>query len=123
MDKALFMAAPGGTVKSEEWEGHTIYFRTRTPNEIACFAGGERRYEQTQEGDLQREVARSAFVADALCNEDGSPLMTAQEAQSIPPLVKFELAMLIVTGSSKIGAETKKALLPEVKSTSGMSSP
>jgi len=125
MDKAKLFAAPGGTVKSgsitlADGSKETLYYRTRTPNEIACFAGGERRYSQTEDGDLQREVARAGFVAAAFCNEDGTTLMSAQEAQGIPSLVKFDLCMMVVTGSSQIG-DAGKASQPGATITSGTS--
>lgn len=124
MSKDALFAAPGGTIKEGELNLATgaqkLFYRTRTPNEIACFAGAERRYSQSEEGDLQREVSRAAFVADSFCDEDGKPLMTKEEAQRVPTLVKFDLCMLVVTGSSTIG-EAGKASLPGASTTSGTS--
>lgn len=124
MNKSALFAAPGGTIKEGKLTlatgEQTLFYRTRTPNEIARFAGSERRYPATEEGDLQREVSRAAFVAESFCNEDGSALMTKEEAQQIPSLVKFDLCMMVVTGSSQIG-EAGKASQPGASNTSGTS--
>lgn len=113
MDKSLFMVK-GGSVRFEEHtladgQKHKVYYKVQTPNAIALHHGAERRYPQTPDGDIEREKTRAAFIAGALCNEDGTQLMTAQEAQSLPVTLKFELCVMIANGSNKLDDAAKKA--------------
>lgn len=112
MDKNLFMAK-GGTIRSEkhklaDGQEHDVFYKVQTPSAIALHLGAERRYPATAEGDLAREKGRADFIAQALCQADGSPLLTAQEAQSLPITLKFDLCAMINNGSNKIDADAVK---------------
>lgn len=113
MDKSLFMVK-GGSVRSEmhtlaDGQKHAIFYKVQTPSAIALHHGAERRYPATAEGDIEREKTRAAFIAGALCNEDGTQLMTAQEAQGLPVTLKFDLCIMIANGSNRLEEDVKKA--------------
>jgi hypothetical protein len=88
-------------------EEHTLYYKARTPAECAAFAGAERRYPDTPEGDALREKTRAKFLAESMCDEAGEPLLTLEEAAMLPMTLKPELCLLIVQGSSTPGEAGK----------------
>jgi len=82
---------------------HTLYYKARTPNEVAVFVGAQQRFAGDEAGDLARQDHRARFIADSLCHEDGSPLMTEDEAKLIPATLKPEICEMVVRGSNEIG--------------------
>ena len=62
MDKSLLMFQPGGGVRTakkmlgdgEERAEHSLYFKPQNPSQIAAFYGAERRFPDTEAGDLAR---------------------------------------------------------------------
>jgi len=102
-----------GTVRAEtrpfgDGKDHTFHFRARAPNEIAAHFGAVQALTkdgQTAEAAVavQKELAR--FIADSLCNEDGTPMLDAKKAEQIAPVLKNELRAIIVDGSSKTVSE------------------
>jgi hypothetical protein len=125
MDKSLLLFR-GGIRSAEKTLGdgqvHTLHFKAKTPNELAVFLGASGRIENTEAGDLGRQRMRAEFIASALCNEDGTPLLTVDEAILIPATLKPELCAMIIEGSNSIG-EAGKGLRPEGMIGSGTSSP
>ena len=106
MDKSLLMVRGGvksAKRKLADGNEHTLYFNAKTPNEIALFLGAQNRISDDEAGDIARQDLRAKFIATALCNEDGSPLLTFEEAQRIPATLKPELCNMIVMGSNEIG--------------------
>jgi hypothetical protein len=106
MDKSLLMVRGGvRCVKKTLADGkeHDIFYKARTPNEIALYLGAESRVPNDENGDLMRQKSRAQFIADSLCNEDGSVLMSLDEALMVPATLKPELCRLIVQGSNEIG--------------------
>jgi hypothetical protein len=104
--KALLMARGGvlsAKKKLSDGQEHTLYFKAKTPDEIATFLGAERRYTADEAGDLAREKRRAEFIASSLCDEGGAVLMTLEEARQIPTLLKPEICALIFEGSSNPG--------------------
>jgi hypothetical protein len=106
MDKSLLMFRGGvRSAKKELADGqeHTLYYLAKTPNEIAVFLGAQSRFTNDEKGDLARQKMRAEFIASSLCDEEGAPLMTKDEAMLIPATLKPELCELIVVGSNNIG--------------------
>lgn len=101
-------------------EVHTLYFKAKTPADVAAFTGAERRIENTEAGDQLRELVRAEFIAKSLCNEDGTLMFTVEEAKLIPATLKPELCQMILVGSNVPG-ESGKASPPREKSGSGTS--
>lgn len=87
----------------------TIYFKSKSTEEIAVFLGAERRYPDNEQGDIARERTRAAFIATALCDENGSLAFgSTTEAMKLPIPVKLELVNCIVRESGKTDAELGK---------------
>lgn len=82
---------------------HTIFFKSRTPDEIAVFVGKQQRNADDTAGDLSRQKQRAEFISNSLCNEDGTQLMTVEEAQLIPMSLKAQICEMVINGSSEIG--------------------
>lgn len=95
----------------------TLHFKAKTPNELALFMAAESRTKDA--GDdasvLAREQHRAAFVASSLCDEAGKLIFTnAEQVQQVPPLMKMELAYMIVQESNKTDSALGKGLQPGV---------
>jgi hypothetical protein len=106
VDKALLLFRGGvrtATKTLSDGQDHQIFYKAKTPDEIAVFLGAQSRFTPDKAGDLMRQKTRAEFIASSLCNEDGSPLMTDAEAQMIPATLKVELGEMIVRGSNEIG--------------------
>jgi hypothetical protein len=88
-------------------EEHTLYFLAKTPTELALFAGADGRYTQDEKGDLARQKNRAKFIGESLCEEDGTLLLTSEEALLIPPSLKTELCALIFEVSNTPGEAGK----------------
>ena len=56
---------------------------------------------------VQKEIAK--FIAESLCNEDGTPLLTAAQAENIGPILKGELRTIVLDGSNKTVSELGNA--------------
>lgn len=82
---------------------HTLYYKAKTPNEIAAFLGAQQRIADDAAGDAERQKTRARFIAESLCNEDGAQLMTFEEAQLIPVTLKPQLCEMVILGSNEIG--------------------
>ena len=123
MDKSLIMFRGGVrsiTKKLSDGKEHQIFYKARTPNEIASYLGAESRIPNDEKGDILRQEIRANFIADSLCNEDGSLLMTHADALMIPGTLKPEICAFIVTGSNDIG-EAGNDSPPKDKTGSGTS--
>lgn len=106
MDKSLLMFRSGvrsAVKKLADGQDHTLYYKAKTPDEIALFLGAQNRVSDDEAGDIARQRTRAKFIATSLCNEDGTLLMTEAEANLIPATLKPELCTLIITGSNDIG--------------------
>jgi hypothetical protein len=106
MDKQILMFRGGvksATKKLADGKEYTIFFKSRTPEEIAVFVGIQSRMTDDTAGDLARQKGRAEFIANSLCNEDGSLLMTIEEARMIPVTLKPQLCEMIITASNDIG--------------------
>lgn len=133
-DVALFTFRSGiREVKRKLGDGqeHSLYFKVKTPNELALYLGAEKRYPETAEGDLLREATRAEFVASSLCDEAGELLFASKaegkkaagkpDPQTIPPMMKMELAFMILTESNRSDAAVGKDSQPG--ETSGSTTP
>lgn len=110
VDKALLLFRGGlrsGKKKLADGNEHTLHFKAKTPEEIALFLGAQNRVPDDEAGDLFRQELRAKFIATALCNEDGSILLTLPEARLIPATLKPQLCAMILTGSDEIGEAGK----------------
>lgn len=106
MDKALLMFRGGvrsAVKKLSDGQEHTLYYRAKTPDEIAVFLGSQSRFTNDEAGDLARQKTRAKFIASSLCDEAGAPLLTEADAALIPATLKPELCEMIVVGSNEIG--------------------
>lgn len=110
MDKSLLMFRGGvRTAKKKLSDGneHVLHFKAKTPDEIALFLGAQNRVTDDEAGDLARQVIRARFIATSLCHEDGSLLMTEEEARLVPATLKPQLCEMILVGSNEIGEAGK----------------
>ena len=106
-----------GTIRSEtqkfgDGKEHTFHFKARAPNEIAAHFGtvqGLNKDGQSADAAVavQKEIAK--FIAESLCNEDGTSLLTAEVAERIGPVLKGQLRDIIVGGSTKTVSELGNA--------------
>jgi len=123
MDKALLMFRGGvRTARKKLADGaeHDLFYKAKTPDEIALFLGAQNRVSDDEAGDLARQAIRARFIATSLCHEDGSLLMSEDEARMIPATLKPQLCEMILLGSNDIG-EAGKGLPPGARNGSGMS--
>lgn len=106
LDKSALMVSVGAVLSDvktlADGKEHTLYFKAKSTTEVATFLGAERRdKDETEADDLAREGRRAKFIATSLCEEDGSVVMTLDEAMQIPATLKPELCQMIVAGSNK----------------------
>jgi hypothetical protein len=123
MDKSLLLFRGGvrsAVKRLADGADHTLYYKARTPDEIAVFLGAQQRITPDAAGDLERQRQRAAFIAASMCTETGEPLLTEDEARQIPATLKPELCEMIVVGSNEVGA-LGKALPPGASDGSGTS--
>lgn len=107
MDKALLFYRGGirsAEVKLADDAMHRLHYKARTPNELAAYFGGEHALGEDEKGNVARQKHRAKFIADSLCNEDGTPLLTLAEAELIPGSLKGEICALVISGSNESGA-------------------
>jgi tail assembly chaperone len=76
---------------------------------------------QTAKNDEQADHAASKVIAASLCNADGTPALTAEEAGKLKQGVRLALSLAIADVNG-IGASVGKVSPPEEKSGSGTSS-
>jgi hypothetical protein len=109
--KALLMYRGGvcsAKKKLVDGEEHTLFFKAKTPTDVAMFSGAETRWQNLDDKAMKaREDRRAAFIASSLCDEQGTLLMTEAEAQCIPATLKPELCSMIIEGSSETGDAKK----------------
>lgn len=106
VDKSLLMFRGGvRSAKKTLADGqeHTLYYKARTPNELAAYFGAESSFANDAEGNVARQKARAKFIASSLCTEDGEPLMTLAEAEMVLGSLKAEICNMIVAGSNDAG--------------------
>lgn len=108
MDKFLLMYRAGvrsTKCKLADGKEHDLFYRAATPNAVALFIAAQDRARGKNEPQTVEEWqnAQAKFIAEHLCNEDGSPLMTEAEAKYVPTTLKPELCWLIVAGSNESG--------------------
>ena len=108
MDKALLMYRAGvRSVKRTLADGkeHEIFYKAATPTEIALLGAAHARLAGKYDDDSAKAMQKlqAQFIADHLCNEDGSALMTVDEAMNIPTTLKPEICKFIVEGSNETG--------------------
>ncbi len=116
MDKSILMFRGG--IRSEKknlWTGktddegkpvtveHTLYYKARTPNELAAHFGAEGAFTSDEAGSVARQKHRAKFIAASLCTESGDPLMTVAEAELILGGLKSEIVNMVVIGSNEAG--------------------
>jgi hypothetical protein len=102
-----------GTIRAEtrpfaDGKEHTFHFKARSPNEIAAHFGAVQSVTkdgQTPETAIAAQKELAKFIAESLCNEDGTPLLSVAQAENIAPILKGELRAIIVDGSSKTVSE------------------
>ncbi len=110
LDKSLLMFRGGvrSTKKTlADGQEHTLYYKARTPNEIAGFLAADTALSNDEKGTLNRQKSRARFIAESLCDETGDPLMTTAEAEQIPVSLKVEIVALVIEGSSETGEAGK----------------
>jgi hypothetical protein len=108
--KALLMFRGGVRSVSKtlaDGQEHELFYRARTPNELAAHFGAENVLKDDAAGAVERQKMRARFIASSMCDEKGDPLMTVKEAEDIPGGLKAELLALIVAGSNEIGEAGK----------------
>lgn len=108
MDKALLLYRGGvrSVVRTlADGAEHTLYYKARTPNELAVYFGAESTFGDDEKGNLARQKARARFIADSLCTEDGEPLLTLAEAELVPGTLKAEICQFVIAGSNEAGPE------------------
>lgn len=112
MDKSLLMFQQGGIRCVQKVLGdseQTLYFKARNPSQIAAYYSAERRFPDTEAGDIGRDKMRAEFIAGSLCDESGAPLLTAEEAQMIPIPLRVELCLMITSESNRPGDPGKSS--------------
>ncbi len=82
---------------------HPLYYKARTPTEVAACRGAIASFTSDEAGYIARDKYLGKFLANSMCNEDGSPLFTLDEAMQVPDNLKVELCLLIVEGSNEVG--------------------
>ena len=86
MDKALLMFRGGiRSVKKMLSDGnkHTLYYKAKTPNELAAHFGAEQAFTSDEAGNVARQKYRAKFIASSMCTEDGRPSVTVAEAELV----------------------------------------
>jgi hypothetical protein len=84
-------------------EEHTLYYKARTPNELAAHFGAESAFTNDEAGSVARQKHRAKFIAASMCDEAGQSLMTTAEAELILGSLKAEIVNMIVVGSNESG--------------------
>lgn len=84
-------------------EKHKLYYKAKTPNELAAHFGAEGAFTNDEAGAVARQKHRARFIASSMCDEAGETLMTVQEAEMILGTLKAEIVNMIVTGSNESG--------------------
>lgn len=115
LDGALFV---GDTVHEREitlgdGSKHVLYFR-----EVSA---ADFRKLQTAKNDEQADLAASKVIAASLCNPDGTPAVTVEQAGNLKQGVRLAISLAIAEVNG-IGASVGKVLPPEEKNGSGTSS-
>lgn len=108
MDKALLLFRGGvrSVVRTlADGAEHTLHYKARTPNELAAYFGAEASYGDNEKDNVARQKTRARFIAESLCNEDGTPLLTVAEAELVPGTLKAEICQFIIAGSNEAGPE------------------
>lgn len=108
MDKSLLMYRAGvRSTKRTLADGkeHDIFYKAATPSAVALFVAAQSRAngKNDDESVSAWQKKQAEFIAAHLCNDDGSALMTVDEAMNIPATLKPELCWLIVSGSNEAG--------------------
>jgi hypothetical protein len=125
MDKSLLMYRGGvrSVVRTlSDGKEHTLYYKAKTPNELAAYFGALAVLEPGEQGSVARQKQNAKLIANSLCDEEGAPLMTLAEAELIPATLKREICDFITIGSSEAGVSGND-LPPREKTGSGTSSP
>jgi len=108
MDKALLLFRGGvrSVVRTlSDGAEHTLYYKARTPNELAAYFGAESSFSDDEKGNVARQKARARLIAESLCTEDGQALLTLAEAELVPGTLKAEICQFIIAGSNEAGPE------------------
>lgn len=117
MDAALLMVREGvrslGKKKLADGNEYELFYKVRLPEAVAEHLGAEKTLQDKGEkGDaaalLQIQKVRAKLIATAMCNEDGSTLMTIAQAAQVPITLKEELCRLILSGSNEIAESAGK---------------
>lgn len=106
MDKSLLMYRGGvrSVVKRlADGNEHTLYYKAKTPNELAAYYGAEAAFAEDEKGNVERQKFRARFIAGSLCTEAGEPLLTPAEAELITGTLKGEICAFIAIGSNEAG--------------------
>lgn len=106
MDVALLQFRSGiRSVKKTLADGqeHELHYKARTPAQLARYFGAEAAFTNDADGAEARHKHRSKFIAEAMCNESGEPLLTLAQAELVPGTLKSEMLAMIISGSNEIG--------------------
>lgn len=106
MDKSLLMYRGGVrsvTKQLADGNEHQIFYKARTPSEIAGFRGAVSSFASDEKGQVARDKYMGRFLSSALVNEDGSQLLTVAESDNVPDTLKLELCLLVIAGSTETG--------------------
>lgn len=89
--------------KFEDETEETFYYKARTPAENAGARSAISAFPQDEKGGKARDEYLAKFIADAMCDEAGTAVLTQEQARNISDQTKFEIAFLIIAGSSETG--------------------
>jgi hypothetical protein len=106
MGKERFFARGGVRSFKKKYDDDTedtFYYQARTPSECAAFRGALTSFQNDEAGFVARDKYMGKFIAGAMSDEAGAPLLTEKECERIPDSLKLDLCLLIMAGSVETG--------------------
>lgn len=109
MDPALLQYRGGvrslGKKKLADGNEHELFYIARTPAEVSVLYGKLAAADKIE--DVEKRVAmvnrlETQYIAASMCQDDGSPLLTEEQAAKVPLTLKRELRDLISLGSNAL---------------------
>lgn len=118
MDASLFVSAEVREKKVRLANGaeHVLYFKDLTQAAFSAWQNARK----SAEGEDETIRASAEMVAQCLCEKDGTPALTVDDALRLKPAVMLAIRTAILELNEFVEG---KALPPEVKSGSGTPSP
>ena len=119
LDQALFVSESviEREVELADGKKHTFWFREVPSVKFRAFQIAE------TSGDEQKRLSSMfVLIAASVCEPDGKPALSAEQAAQLKPTVTSAL-MAEILKINRIGGDEKKTSQPEAKSGSGTSSP